>query len=223
MRINFFRNRIQLLDPSSQTINIVQISSKWNDIIGLYPIVGNVFHALSQNDRRNLLVSRYDVFNTGNLDQRIIKALIWGYPYGMQGTRNLQSIMAHLHQIIQIVNEYNSGPLTKERFLSAYRTLSCISGLKQSTLSKILYFCNVSVGSNRAVIVDANVIEAFGFFDDYYDASFESDPAERYFRQIVRINSSACRLNVTPDQIEYFLFELGKQGKRVKTDFVTNY
>ena len=223
MKIRAFRSRIHLLDPGSQTITIGQICAKWRSIINLCPIVGDTFRTLRCDENNNLIINRQDVFDTEAIDQRIIKALIWGYPRGMQGTRNLQSIVAHLPQIVQLINDYNQGPLTQERFIAAYRSLSSISGLKQSTLSKVLYFCNVSIGYNRATIVDANVIEAFSYFEDYHDASFEKDSAGRYLRQIEKMNSSARRNGLAPDQVELFLFEIGKEGKRIKRNFLANY
>lgn len=223
MFIQYFQNRISDLNPMDQTIFVGNISLKWQNLINQFPLVAESFHSLRRDNNDDLIISRQDVFETIGLPTRIIKSLIWGYPKGMQGTANLQSIVEHLDQIVQRINDYNAGPFTRPRFVETYRILSEIRGLGPSTLSKILYFCGIHVRQNRAVIVDTNVLEAFGFLQDFHDASYESDSAERYYRQIVSINSSARRLNVTPDQIEYFLFELGKQGKRVKTDFVTNY
>lgn len=223
MFIQYFQNRISDLNPMDQTIFFGSISLKWQNLINQFPLVAETIHSLRRDRNDNIIISRQDVFETIDLPTRIIKSLIWGYPKGMQGTANLKSIVEHLDQIVQMINDYNAGPFTRHRFVETFRILSEIRGLGPSTLSKILYFCGIHVGQNRAVIVDTNVLEAFGFLQDFHDASYESDSAERYYRQIVSINSSARRLNVTPDQIEYFLFELGKQGKRVKTDFVTNY
>lgn len=223
MRIVFFQDRINNSNPARQEVLVGYISAKWQDNLNEFPVVGLVFQGLRRDEQGQIVVSREDVFATADMEQRIIKALIWGYPKGMQGTRNLQNIIANLAYIVRQVQQYKDGALVRNRFFALCRNLYAVSGLKQSTLGKILYFCNVSVGQNRAVIVDANVLAAFECFDDFYGVSFESDPAERYYSQITKINAIARTLQVNPDQVEYFLFNLGKDWKQEKSDFLKDF
>ena len=223
MRISFFRDRINNSNPANQEILVGNISAKWQGILNEFPMAGLVFQGLRRDEQGQIVVSREDVFATDDMEQRIIKALIWGYPKGMQGTRNLQNIIANMAYIVQQVQQYKDGALVRNRFLALCRNLYAVSGLKQSTLGKILYFCDVSVGQNQAIIVDANVLGAFECFDDFYGVSYESDPAERYYSQITKINAVARALQVNPDQIEFFLFNLGKAWKQEKIDFLNDY
>lgn len=220
MKTMIFQDAIQRVVPFNQDILVGYVCAKWQNIVNRYPIVEQVFRELRREGQGQIVVSREDIFTTPDIRRRIIKALIWGYPKGMQGNANLQNVIDQLDCIVRLISEYQEGLHSRNRFLALCRSLYEISGLKQSTLGKILYFCEVTVGRSQAVIIDANVLSAFECFDEFYDASYESDPVERYLRQLFKINAVARSLHVSPDQIEYFLFELGKEWKREKTAFL---
>ena len=135
-----------------------------------------------------------------------------GYPKGMQGKENLRGIVEHLNDIVQLLSQPGlEQPLRQETFFALYNGLTSISGLKQSTASKLLYFFNIHVGNNQALIVDTNVEAAFQAFDVFVAVSFEADPAKRYLKQLKKMNSLARQHHFQPAQLEYFLFDFGKQ------------
>ena len=221
-RIVDYQEMIQNNQPLLQEIKVgVQPSQKWQEHINNNNDVRNAFNNLRRNENNELVITRENVFNADTPIEKVVKALIWGYPKGMQGIENLRSIVGHLNDIVQLLTQPGlEQPLRKEPFLTLYNHLTNISGLKQSTASKLLYFFGIHVGANQALVVDDNVFSAFQAFIDFVDVSFEVDPAKRYLKQLKKMNSLARQHHFQPAQLEYFLFEFGKQWRNGNNCFV---
>lgn len=221
-KIKDYQEMVQNYQPLSQEIGVgVQVSQKWQEHINSNNDVRNAFNTLRRNENDELVITREDVFNAATPIEKVVKALIWGYPNGMQGKENLRNIIGNLNEIVQLLTQPElEQPLNQEFFLTLYNSLTKIHGLKQSTVSKLLYFFNIHVGNSQALIIDTNVEAAFQAFDDFVAVSFEENIGKRYLKQFKKMNSLARQHHFQPDQLEYFLFEFGKHWRNSNNSFV---
>jgi hypothetical protein len=100
-------------------------------------------------------ISRHDIFLTTDLDELIIKTLLWGYPAGMRGN-NFSSIMKSLSELKGYLKKAEAGI----RNWKAHDIK--IPGLGLSTYSKLLFFIRAEVEGFPALILDQRIINAIG-------------------------------------------------------------
>ena len=175
-------------------------------------------------DNEEVTLSRSDLFHAAfDLEEFIIKVLMWGYPSKGRG-KNVDNLLLpdNFNQFIhklKLLEEKDNIIL-----LDVYDLVK-IKGLGFSTLSKILYFKKWKVESFRAMILDQRVINSLNHGSKFKDPGIEKfkmlsyDKAIGYYEDYLKfISELALRMNVLPDQIEMFLFEFGSNLKELIVD-----
>jgi thermostable 8-oxoguanine DNA glycosylase len=88
-----------------------------------------------------------------------------------------------------------------------------IKGMGWSTFSKFLYFLQLKIGDNRALIFDRRVINALKRFEDdeIKDIQGVNYPprTKDYFAYLQAMNRLAAKMGIEPDKIEMFLYQFG--------------
>ena len=107
-------------------------------------------------------LNRKDVFNETDIDKKFIKVLMWGYPDGktISLKNNIPNILKNKRHIIPLINDLKGNNFTTDDFICKTKALSKIEGIGTSTLSKLLYFFNVSINEKQCLIFDSRVKNA---------------------------------------------------------------
>lgn len=211
-----FIQQIATLNTRADSVNETVASTYYNN-----PIVAPIVDSFTEN--RVLNLSRQDIFDEQDTRTKVAKILVWGYPRGMQGG-NMRTILNNFDQIVQYCNDY----LEFKDSESFYNNLIHTPSVGLSTVSKILYFFNVKFGNNQAVIVDSLVISAFSLFNEFRNLPRISDNMSSYKAAISCINdlkeaiNRQHNLSIGSEDIELFLFRLGKKWKANQEHFI-NY
>jgi hypothetical protein len=172
-----------------------------------------------END--SFMISRNDLFYSSfDLDQFIIKVLMWGYPTKGRGRNidnflepeNFSLFMSKLEEVDN--NKYISLPDIQE-------LLKKNKGLGFSTLSKILYFKRINVESIPALILDLRVISTLNSsrFKDFGIDQFKNlrydNAVQNYISYLDFIHTLADHIKTDADRVEMFLFEFGSNLKEL--------
>jgi hypothetical protein len=167
-------------------------------------------------------LSRRDVIeklDSHVLASAVVLVLIWGYPRGVVGPGNQDTVRATLLAAQKMSDEIAAanGDSTLDTVVS---NLS-IPYVGISTLSKILYFSGLESQEGRALIYDQMVMRALHYygFDEYGDWPDYKSGRQRqtYTSFVLRTKAAAEKLGCTPDVIEYALFSEGQKLGPVKT------
>lgn len=166
-----------------------------------------------------ITISRYDLFNsTGDIEEFIIKVLMWGYPTKGRG-KNIDNLLKarNFDKLITILTtSYHKGTIT----IDEIKELLKIDGLGLSTLSKFLYFLRLKIDSLTALILDQRVISTLnsGKYSDSEIEKFGSlkykNAIDFYLDYLSFTHKLANQINAEVDQIEIFLFEFGSNLKK---------
>lgn len=158
---------------------------------------------LSRSDLRGL-ASKLD------LAQFVIATIIWGYPRGMRG-KHVENLIAHIGSLTTMLAAAKTQPVTD--WSLHYANVRPINGIGLSTYTKFLSFLSVRVQGHAALILDNRIIrvasqEVFDELGQLKRLSYQN--AARFYPGYLQcIHEVATRLSVTPEQIEFFLFEFG--------------
>jgi hypothetical protein len=117
------------------------------------------------NMKDEISLSRSDVFKEGEVKKRIMKVLMWGYPEAtmpISGKKNIINITKdeNLEKLVNLFNYIRKkNDLAENEINEKLPKLRVdgVSGLGIATLSKLLYFFNVSFEGRRCLIYDSNV------------------------------------------------------------------
>ena len=90
----------------------------------------------------------------------------------------------------------------RKNFFTRLRT---VNGLGQSTYSKLLYFFNVSFEDKKCLILDTFVIANLKVFDEFSGINWVQSQ-NCYLTYLNKIDELAGLHNVSPEQLERFLF-----------------
>lgn len=133
-------------------------------------------------------LNRKDVFNETDIDKKFIKVLMWGYPDGktISLKNNIPNILKNKRHIIPLINDLKGNNFTTDDFICKTKALSKIEGIGTSTLSKLLYFFNVSINEKQCLIFDSRVKNAL----------------ERYTETECLSNCKKSRINSYPTFVE---------------------
>ena len=133
-------------------------------------------------------LNRKDVFNETDIDKKFIKVLMWGYPdwKTISLKNNIPNILKNKRHIIPLINDLKGNNFTTDDFICKTKALSKIEGIGTSTLSKLLYFFNVSINEKQCLIFDSRVKNAL----------------ERYTETKCLSNCKKSRINSYPTFVE---------------------
>lgn len=215
MRITDFSNFIREIPYNYQSFDIKR--DVWKNLLH-DNFIDRIFEG---NDI--ISISRYDLFNSvGNMEEFIIKVLMWGYPTKGRG-KNIENLLNasnfdKLNSILAM--SFHKGTIT----IDEIKELLKIDGLGLSTLSKFLYFMRLKIDSLTTLILDQRVISTLnsGKYSDPEIEKFGSLKYENaidfYFDYLSFSHELAKQINAEIDQIEMFLFEYGSNLKVPKEE-----
>lgn len=180
-------------------------------------IIESIF--FQKNTAGIITISRFDLFfAVWNLEEFIVKVLMWGYPTKGRGN-NIDNLLLPENFDLLMSKLKNIDGKDYITILEVLDFLQ-VKGLGFSTLSKILYFMKLKVESLPALILDQRVINALNInskFEDYGIERFKSlkyeNATNHYVEYLQFMYELAMQLKVRPDQIEMFLFEFGSNLK----------
>lgn len=164
-------------------------------------------HLFKQND--HLTLNRQDVFDSGNLNEKIIKCIYWGYPRGKRGNH-----FSNILKSFQILEEMGSllkhkGTITSDEYFQLTKNLKTVEGLGLSTFTKILYFLDIKIDNNPCLILDQrviNVIQANQYNCLSYISINSYNKVKKYPEYLDLLNRISRDLGTKPENLEQFLF-----------------
>lgn len=183
--------------------------------------VGNDFFRLLCDRvfiEERLKLSRADLFssaNNGISEELLILIVFWGYPRNMRG--NTFSTMLSSMQIISHALKSSEGlQLDNEAFSSLLSRLTK-TGVGLSTLTKFLYFLGFTLNGYRCLILDQRIIDVIQektFIEFSALAEISTyNKTKLYTHYLAKMEEIANAENYSIDQLEFFLFQFGKNLK----------
>ena len=196
---------IRNIDVENHTISGIK-KDNWAALD--YPEKDSVQSAIFTNDEISL--SRANVKAESDIKTKIMKVLMWGYkmPNGGLQRQYADSIVQNLSVLEAVFEEIKDKNLNAEEIKAAFDKLGTVRGLGAggiSTNSKLLYFFNVSFEGKKCLILDRVVAEKLNLFDDFAGSEWKPVP-ECYSNYLSRMDELARENNVSPEQLELFLF-----------------
>jgi hypothetical protein len=212
MRITDFENLIKAMPVEHQSFDTKYQTWKNTD---QSQIIDKIFESTNNG---TLTLSRFDLFNSGyNLDEFVIKVLMWGYPTKGRG-KNINTFLEQQH-FCSFIKKLKISTSNKNITISDIYELLNTKGLGFSTLSKIMYFKKIEFEGRLTLILDFRVIKTLnsGRFNDPGIENFKNlryeNSLHHYSYYLDFMHSLAIQLNTQPDRIEMFLYEFGMNLK----------
>lgn len=205
MRIEEFQNFIKEIPYRNQSFDIKKANWK---VKSQQSFIVSVF-----KDKEVITLNRQDLISSkANTKEFIIKTLMWGYPTKGRG-RNIENILEPLvfEKLVRILDNYKDKDITIDQLK---KDIKSVSGLGLSTMTKFTHFLNTTIGGNKAVILDIQIIEAINlrrFIDFNHLSGINYDNASKHYPEYLKtINDLSVQIDAEPDQIEMFLFTFGR-------------
>lgn len=210
MKISQFQKFISAFPYRNQSFDIKRANWK---VENQQDILDKIF-----DGQKTVVINRYDLINSNyNTKEFVIKTLMWGYPTKGRG-RNIDNLLIedNLERLIEILDGYKERDITIERLKSDIKS---ISGLGISSMTKFTNFLNTTVDKNRALIFDKRIIDTINSnrFEEFsHLQGINSSNAINYYPKYLKtINDIANQIGAEPEQIEIFLFTLGRNLSEV--------
>jgi hypothetical protein len=143
-------------------------------------------------------------FKENRTEQAIIKTLAWGYPQSMRRFNPTHENISLISQLLP-----SKGSLSLPELYMAFGSLLQIDGLGPSTVTKLLFFNGSSFENTPCLILDERVIKSIKIFHDFELLREEINPSKLsfYLSYLKRMQVVSKALDVSPEQLEIFLFE----------------
>ncbi len=165
-----------------------------------------------------LTLNRYDLYNSLDTSEFVIKTLLWGYPTKGRG-KNISKLMnpKNFTELVNVLNEYRDSNVTIDKVKT---DISKIDGLGLSTMSKFMCFLNTRVEEKKALILDLQIINAvkldrFADFKILHGLTYKN-AIDKYVDYLSLLAELSDSMDVKPEQIEMFLFTFGKNISEVR-------
>ncbi len=197
-----YKQEIMQGNPDQQVIEVSLHPNSWERFFGSYPIIQKVFQGLTMQHGR-YIITRNDVRNaTGQ--HRIIKALLWAFADSPR-VHNMERILPELGNIVTLLKQHQDDDLHATEFKAFYNALLRIPGVGVTTASILLFFYNVRCEGCAPVAITNLIACEFARFDELHGVE-----NLHYFEQLYRFNAIATNIDVTSEQIEYFLYRVSR-------------
>lgn len=168
----------------------------------------------------SVTISRRDIFFKAESDPQraIFLTILWGYPKGFTRPNNMtQSFKLFLNQV-----EYLEGELSARKSIDA-NEIECIlkkcKGVGLSTLSKLLYFFDITVDGYRSLIMDSKIISVLKnrkFMELSPLSGIREHNKGHYYPDYLKLCTELSKkYGYKPDQLELFLFMFGNNLKKL--------
>lgn len=217
--IKKYAGLIKSLPVGGQFTKIKRDSQFWNrtdffddekEVVKVVKVVKDVFDECS-GDEKYINISRDDIKNTSVTKKKIVKILMWGYPGGGQydQVKNILQNMDVLTNWLERIKDNNFDSVNNALPHAVLGNELKINGLGLSTISKLLYFFNVTIGDCPCQIYDGKVIDSLNKNHQIDELSSRNnwrrtyDDYENYINLLSKLSENC---EYSPDQIELFLF-----------------
>lgn len=162
------------------------------------------------NSKEQLILNRQDVFESPNIEEKIIKTIYWGYPRGKRGN-HFSNILKSFETLKELCLELKKKEtITSQQYLNLLESFKKIDGLGLSTYTKILYFLEVKIDHNPCLILDQRIIKVIqqNKYTCFKNLSINAYNKEiKYPEYLQLINGIAQELDTKPENVEQFLFQ----------------
>jgi len=210
MRLFEFRNLIANMPVTHQAF--ASKRATWTSHIDENNEAGDALRAIFGNSVE-VTLSRSDLkslASKSNLAEFVMATIIWGYPRGMRGN-HVENLIGHLGTLTQLLVAARIQSITDWGL--HYANVRPINGIGLSTYTKFLSFLSVQVNGHAALILDDRIIRVANqdIFEDLrplQNLSYQN-AARHYPEYLQCIEEIATKLSVSPEQLEFFLFEFG--------------
>jgi hypothetical protein len=162
--------------------------------------------------RDSVTLSRSDLrclAHKKDLAQFVMATVVWGYTSGGRG-HNVKNLMNHLDKLTQLLSEAHTQPKWNPHY---NKMVESTKGIGLSTYTKFLNFLDVKIDGHQALILDERLIRVAsqGTRNELAPLRVlsKSNAVERYPSYLMEMHRIANSLEVSPEALEFFLFEFG--------------
>jgi len=205
MKVYQFKDFIKLFPYRNQSFDIHE--KYWNTESQVN-VINDIFKGCDV-----ITLSRNDLFNSNeDVKSFIVKTLMWGYPTKGRG-KNIDNILKkeNFEYLVDVLKDYRNNEISMEQ---QNNDIKNVQGLGLSTITKFTQFLNTRINSYRAIMLDNQIIQSIEtkrFEDLEHLQGINYNNAHNYYlKYIETIGQMSGNMNVEPDQIEIFLYTLGK-------------
>ncbi|MCR4828709.1 MAG: hypothetical protein K5864_04515 [Bacteroidales bacterium] len=196
-----YRRIIMDSNPYQQVIWLSLHPPKWENLND--DIVNDVLNELDiQQGKR--VITRNDVRNTEGKHQ-IIKAMMWTFADNPD-LRIVHSVISHIDEIVVVLDLKGNKNLQKNEYKDLYNTLDVIEYVGMTTASVLFFFSQLKCEGNHSIAVTRQIKPHFSDFEELACLVEEND----FVKIIERINEVARDIDVSTEQLEYFLYRINK-------------
>lgn len=164
--------------------------------------------------RDSVILSRSDLYELArkpDLAEFVMATIVWGYTSGGRGN-NVADLMDHLDDLIQLLSEARTQQVAEWK--PHYKKMvESTKGIGLSTYTKFLNFLKVKVHGHLALILDDRIIRVAsqGAWKELARLRVlsKSNAVQSYPNYLMEMQQIANGLEVSPEALEFFLFEFG--------------
>lgn len=166
-------------------------------------------------------LSRNDLFTCCNQrkEDALFLIVFWGYPLGYTRPNTMMSLFPKFLKTIPELNSHLNlqGNINYNDFKTIINSLS---GIGLSTLTKFLYFFQMTVNGERAIILDNRIMKVLNKSDGFEELAIlkginDSNKCSKYLLYLELMNKHAKKYGYKVDQLELFLFMFGNNLKAI--------
>ena len=173
----------------------------------------------SQFVEETIKISRNDLFIRSKEDFycAIVSIIFWGYPRNMRGN-NFSTILKSMPDLKRAFGKQRD--ITIEQFDLMRKKIEK-TGVGLSTLTKFLYFFGFTVNGYPCLIFDSRIIAVINDKAGFKELQMlvennnitEFNKGKKYPEYLKIMNEISNKKKYKPDQLELFLFSMGKNLK----------
>ncbi len=211
MQLSKFRNLIAIMPVEYQASTSKR--STWEKHVSgnkASDALRSVLDAFGTSDMVSL--SRRDLRGLADkpdLGQFVMATIVWGYTRGGRG-KNIENLIKQFDDLTELLSEARAQPV---EWSTHYEKVKKIKGIGLSTYTKFLPFLSVEVQGHAALILDDRIIRVAsqGIWKELapLQGLGNYNKVRRYPSYLMEVHRVANNLEVSPEAIEFFLFEFG--------------
>lgn len=196
-----YRQEIMDSNPYHQVIELSLPPTRWVNLNN--NTVNEVLKELHIQQGK-YIITRNDVRNVIGKHQ-IVMALMWAFADNPHLT-NIRPVLNHLDEIVNILDIDGCKNLPKSEYEKLYLALDTIEHIGMTTASVLFFFSQLKSEGNHSVAVTGQIRPHFSDFEELACLVAGTD----YFTIIEKINNVAREIDVSAEQLEYFLYRINK-------------
>lgn len=195
--------RQEILDsnPYHQIIELSLPPTKWVNINN--NTVNEVLEELHTQQGKHI-ITRNDVRKAKGKHQ-IVMALMWAFADN-PNLAIIRPVLNHLDEIVNILDINGCKNLPQSEYKKLYLALNAIEHIGMTTASVLFFFSQLKSEGNHSVAVTGQIRPHFSDFEELACLVAGTD----YFTIIEKINNVARKIDVSTEQLEYFLYRINK-------------